>query len=117
LGAGCAIVDIFDGKEEVILDAPADGLTVKFGTPVTFRWHIDNRKDGFTYHSFLLTDKGVNVLDGRYERAYDAGDKTELTFRGEDASFEWAVYVKSYSNHTLKRVFHSSGSRVVRIVR
>lgn len=79
----------------------SDDLTVHF------RWRVVNPKEGVTYHSTIITDKGINPFDGGYEETFDAGEQTELTVtldsgRYRNTSFEWGVLVEDSQGETYK---------------
>jgi hypothetical protein len=73
-------------------DSECDPLTV------TFQWRIDNRCPGITYCSDVLTDKGVDPFDGRFEDLFHAAQATALQTpldprRYDPATFQWGVRV------------------------
>lgn len=82
--------------EVVALVAPPDSECTPL--TVTFQWRIDNRVPGITYCSDVITDKGVDPFDGRFEDLLHAGQATALQTsleprRYDPATFQWAVLV------------------------
>lgn len=97
-------------EEKVILDYPPFG-SLSEGT-ITFRWHLENGRDGITYNYTILFDKGVDPFDGHLEYSDETGEATEYTIymsAGWWASFEWGVTVRSsdgyVDNSTSRRVW------------
>jgi len=83
-------------SEVVVLVAPSDSECSPL--TVTFQWRIDNRLPGITYCSDVLTDKGVDPCDGRFENLFHAAQATALQIPldpriYDPATFEWGVRV------------------------
>ena len=87
-----------DGEksESVTLLAPPENTCEDLR--VTFQWRIEDRRDGVTYCSNVITDKGTNPFDGSAEEIFHAYQRTELEVlltatRYDPATFEWGVRV------------------------
>lgn len=94
LSSGCG-GDGDDGFDVGLL-APLDGASE--GLTVTFQWQIEGAKQGRVYCSEIITDKGVDPLDGSFEELLSAGKNTQLSVnlspsRYNQSTFDWAVCV------------------------
>lgn len=82
--------------EKVILDYPPEGELSE--GEITFRWHLENDRDGITYNYTILFDKGVNPFDGCLEYSVETGEATEYTINMSAdwwSGFVWGVTVQT----------------------
>ena len=79
-------------EPRIIIDSPESGPV---GRTVTFRWHIQEAKEGETYRYKVRLDKGQNACDSGIEEEFDAETKTclrvDLSYRYNNASVDFAV--------------------------
>lgn len=80
-------------QPRIAIDSPEDGTV---GLSVTFRWHIQDAKEGESYRYKVRLDKGPNACDGGIEEEFDAETKTCLKVdlppdRYNNASVDFAV--------------------------
>jgi hypothetical protein len=79
-------------EPRIIIDSPESGPV---GRAVTFRWHIQDAKEGEIYRYKVRLDKGQNACDSGIEEEFDAETKTclrvDLSYRYNNASADFAV--------------------------
>ncbi|HKQ79854.1 MAG TPA: hypothetical protein VJ810_39540 [Blastocatellia bacterium] len=95
----------------IIIDTPESGTV---GLSVTFRWRIQDAREGETYQYKVRLDKGQNACDSGIEEEFDAERKTCLSVdlpssRYSNASVDFAVLATDSQGHR----FCAQGRRIV----